>query len=74
MTGALLAATSLVVASCSAGATGAPSAGRSNLTVYAAASLAGALDVATTNYQASHPDVSLTISTGSSAALETQIE
>ena len=74
MTGALLAATSLVVASCSAGATGAPSAGRANLTIYAAASLAGALDVATTSYQASHPDITLTISTGSSAALETQIE
>ena len=48
--------------------------GRSNLTIYAAASLAGALDVATTSYEASHPDISLTISTGSSAALETQIE
>jgi molybdate transport system substrate-binding protein len=44
------------------------------LTIFAAASLAGALDQVKPAYEASHPGTTLTISTDSSAALETQIE
>jgi len=44
------------------------------LTIFAAASLAGALDQVKTAYEASNPGTTLTISTDSSAALETQIE
>ena len=44
------------------------------LTVYAAASLKGALDKAKAAYEAANPGTTLTISTDSSAALETQIE
>jgi molybdate transport system substrate-binding protein len=43
------------------------------LTVFGAASLAGALDAATAAYEASNPGTVLTISTDSSAALATQI-
>ncbi|MBA2382438.1 MAG: molybdate ABC transporter substrate-binding protein [Chloroflexi bacterium] len=45
-----------------------------NLTIYAAASLKGALDEGKTAWEAAHPGSTLTISTDSSAALETQIE
>ena len=45
-----------------------------NLTVYGAASLKGALDKAKAAYEAANPGTTLTISTDSSAALETQIE
>jgi molybdate transport system substrate-binding protein len=44
------------------------------LTVYAAASLKGALEAAKTEYEAANPGTTLTISTDSSAALATQIE
>jgi len=44
------------------------------LTIFAAASLKGALDKARTAYEAGHPGTTLLISTDSSAALETQIE
>jgi len=44
------------------------------LTIYAAASLKGALDQAKTAYEAANPGTTLTISTDSSSALETQIE
>ena len=44
------------------------------LNILAAASLKGALDKAKTAYEASHAGVTLTISTDSSAALETKIE
>ena len=44
------------------------------LTVLGAASLKGVLDKAKTAYEAATPGVTLTISTDSSAALETQIE
>ena len=44
------------------------------LTIYGAASLKSALDQVKTAYEASHPGTTLTISTDSSAALETQIE
>ena len=44
------------------------------LTIYGAASLKGALDKAKTAYEAANPGTTLTISTDSSATLETQIE
>jgi molybdate transport system substrate-binding protein len=44
------------------------------LTIFGAASLKGALDEAKAAYEAEHPGTTLTISTDSSAALETQIE
>lgn len=74
----------LVLAACSSGATPAPSApassaaaasaAPSSLTIYAAASLKAALAKATTAYEAANPGTTLSISTDSSAALETQIE
>lgn len=45
-----------------------------DLTLYAAASLTAVLAKVQTVYEAAHPGVTLTISPGSSAALETQIE
>ena len=45
-----------------------------DLTIFAAASLAGALDEVKVAYTSSHPETTLTISTDSSAALATQIE
>ena len=45
-----------------------------NLTIYGAASLKGALDKAKAAYEAAHAGTTLTISTDSSSALETQIE
>jgi molybdate transport system substrate-binding protein len=57
---------SLVMAGCSTGG--------SSLTVFGAASLGGALDAVKTAYEAAVPGAVLTISTDSSAALETQIE
>ena len=59
----------------SGGTAGPPASARSaNLTIYAAASLKGALDQVKTAYGAAHSDTTLTISTDSSATLETQIE
>ncbi len=53
----------------------APSAGAGGeLTIYAAASLKGALDKAKAAYETANQGVTLTISTDSSSALETQIE
>ena len=46
----------------------------SELTIFGAASLKGVLDKAKTAYEAANPGTTLTISTDSSAALETQIE
>ncbi len=45
-----------------------------NLMILAASSLKGVLDQAKTAYEAANPGSTLTISTGSSSALETQIE
>jgi len=53
---------------------GTPTATPKALTVFAAASLKGALDAATTAYATTHPGVTITVSTDSSSALETQIE
>jgi len=59
-------------------ASSAPSTGQSgspaNLTIYGAASLKGVLDKVKTAYEAANPGTTLTISTDSSATLETQIE
>lgn len=62
----------LAVAACA----GAPatSAGSGGLTVYAAASLRTAMVMVESTYETTHPGVTLTVSTDSSAALETQIE
>jgi molybdate transport system substrate-binding protein len=45
-----------------------------DLTIFAASSLSGVLDKAKAAYDAAHPGTTLTISTDSSSALETQIE
>jgi molybdate transport system substrate-binding protein len=52
----------------------APSAAPAALTIYGAASLKGVLDKVKTAYEAANPGTTLTISTDSSATLETQIE
>jgi molybdate transport system substrate-binding protein len=52
----------------------APSVAASELTIFAAASLKNALEQARTAYEAANPGTTLTISTDSSSALETQIE
>ena len=52
----------------------APSAAAGELTIYAAASLKGALEKAKAAYEAANPGTTLTLSTDSSSALETQIE
>ena len=56
------------------GASSAPSAAPAELTIFAAASLKNMLAEAETAYEAANPGTDLTISTDSSAALETQIE
>ena len=57
------------------GAGGSPAApAPAALTIYGAASLKGALEKAKTAYEAANPGTTLTISTDSSATLETQIE
>jgi len=58
----------------SAPSTAAGSATPANLTIYGAASLKGVLDKVKTAYEAANPCTTLTISTDSSATLETQIE
>jgi molybdate transport system substrate-binding protein len=82
LAGALL----IVLAACGSGATPTPSvpstapsaaasqAATAPLTIYGAASLKTALAQIKTAWEASHPGSTLTISTDSSAALETQIE
>ena len=74
---ALAIAAVLAAAACSSPASspGGSGATRSTeLTVLGAASLKGVLAKAKGVYEAAHPDIRLTISTDSSAALETQIE
>jgi molybdate transport system substrate-binding protein len=61
-------------ASTSASPAASSSAAAANLTIYGAASLKAALDKAKTAYEAADPGSTLTISTDSSSALETQIE
>jgi molybdate transport system substrate-binding protein len=62
-----------VLAACSS-AGAAPSVAGGELTIFAAASLKGALDKAKVAYETANPGTTLTISTDSSSALETQIE
>ena len=75
-----LASIALVVIGCASGSTGAPTPSLSSapapvsLTIFGASSLSGVLDAAKTAYEAAVPGTTLTISTDSSAALETQIE
>ena len=52
----------------------APSGAPATLTIYGAASLKGVLDKVETAYETANPGTTLTISTDSSATLETQIE
>jgi molybdate transport system substrate-binding protein len=61
----------LVTAACTAPSR---SAAPSELTIFGAASLGGALEALTSAYESDHPDTSITLSTDSSAALATQIE
>jgi molybdate transport system substrate-binding protein len=63
----------LFLAACSAGP-GTPGQGPVDLTVLGAASLKGVLAQAKSAYETAHKGVTLTISTGSSAALATQVE
>ena len=58
----------------SASATAPPSSPAVELTVYGAASLKGALEQAKAAYEAANPGTTVTLSTDSSSALETQIE
>ena len=77
---ALISVLVLGLAACSSGAAASPGASAASsteaveLTVYGAASLKGALEKAKTAYQTANPGTTLTISTDSSSALETQIE
>jgi molybdate transport system substrate-binding protein len=77
----------ILVAACSVGASASPAVSSDTLapgspanaepvelTILAAASLSGILEEATIAYEAGHPGTSLTVSTDSSSALETQIE
>ena len=57
-----------------ASASAAPSAAAVELTIYGAASLKGALEEAKAAYETANPGTTVTLSTGSSSALETQIE
>jgi molybdate transport system substrate-binding protein len=79
-----IAALAVILAACSSGATPAPSAPASSaaassappasLTIYAAASLKAVMAKVQTTYEAANPGTMLSISTDSSAALETKIE
>lgn len=67
----------LLLAACASGASPAPASNSTrvdDLTVYGAASLKGVLAAVKTAWESAHPGVTLTISTDSSATLETQIE
>jgi molybdate transport system substrate-binding protein len=79
-----IAAFAVILAACSGGATPAPgtpahgaaasSAAPASLTIYAAASLKAVMAKVQTAYEAANPGTMLSISTDSSAALETKIE
>jgi len=85
---ALLAVLALIVGACSSAGTAAPTAAPTaaasvapsaaalsgSLTIYGASSLKAALAKAETAFTAANPGVTITISTDSSSALETQIE
>jgi molybdate transport system substrate-binding protein len=64
----------LVAAGCAVGTARSPSVDRSELTIYAAASLKAALEAARTAYEGVAPGTTLTLSTDSSSTLAAQIE
>jgi molybdate transport system substrate-binding protein len=68
------ASTALSTTPSTATSAAAPSAAPAALTIYGAASLKGMLDKVKTAYETANPGSTLTISTDSSATLETQIE
>ena len=68
------ASTATSVAPSSAASVAPSAAAGGGLTIYGAASLKGALEQAKAAYKTANPGTTLTISTGSSSALETQIE
>lgn len=72
--GAVVGALAVVLAACSSGGGRSSGTAPASLTIYAAASLKGALDRAKAAYATANPGTTLTISTDSSSALETQIE
>jgi molybdate transport system substrate-binding protein len=63
-----------LVAGCSAASGGGSTTPKTELTIYAAASLKGAIETAKTAYAAAAPSVTLTVATDSSSTLRTQIE
>jgi molybdate transport system substrate-binding protein len=69
-----LSAAPSVAPTTAASGSAAPSAEPVELTIYGAASLKGALEAAKAAYETATPGTTVTLSTGSSAALETQIE
>ena len=73
-TGASPSATGTPPTAAPASPTAAASAAKVELTIYGAASLKGALDKAKAAYETANPGTTLTVSTDSSATLETQIE
>ncbi len=74
--GALLVLAAALIAGCTASAASSTPTGSHavDLTVFAAASLAGVLEDVTVAYEAAYPATTVTTSSDSSAALETQIE
>ena len=70
----LVATLAVVLVACSSTGSAPSVAGGGDLTIFAAASLKGVLEQARAEYEAAHPGTTLTISTDSSSALETQIE
>jgi molybdate transport system substrate-binding protein len=88
--GTLVGVLALMLGACSGGGSASPSTGLASaspaatssqhsaapvsLTIYGAASLKGVLDKVKTAYEAANPGTTLTISTDSSATLETQVE
>jgi molybdate transport system substrate-binding protein len=71
----VLLAISAVLGACSGTGAGTPARDApASLTVFGAASLKAALDALVPAYEAGHPGIKVTLSTDSSAALETQIE
>jgi molybdate transport system substrate-binding protein len=71
----VLLAVPLLLGACTVGGAGTPTSDASTtLTIFGAASLKGALEEMGPVFEASHPGTMLTVSTDSSASLETQIE
>jgi molybdate transport system substrate-binding protein len=70
----LVTAVAMAAAGCAAGSSPSATVEAAPLTIYGAASLKAAIDQLKTAWETAHPGSTLTISTDSSAALETQIE